>query len=121
MCADVSSIAQTARDLLVLDRDAAPEDLHSPTFTTSLVTFPMCIPTDRALVDDECGCCDMDCPEPCDACPCGDITGRDGEVREGVFVSIEDEEEPVCIPKFASARMVYHRDDVSCFEGCLID
>jgi hypothetical protein len=84
------------------------------------VTSPMCIPTDRALVDDECGCCDMDCPEPCDACPC-DITGRDGKVREGVFVSIEDDEEETCVPKFASAKLVYHREDVTCFKGCRVD
>jgi hypothetical protein len=74
-------------------------------------SFPMCISTDQALVDDECGCCDMGCPTPCDACPCDN----------GVLVSIKGEEGPSCVPKFASARMAYHRDDVTCFEGCLVE
>jgi hypothetical protein len=76
---------------------------------------PVCIPTDRAVTGDECGCCDQECPVPCDACPC-DLPFSD---KEGVEVLVPDSDVPICVPKFASARMVYRSEGmVTCNEAC---
>jgi hypothetical protein len=68
-------------------------------------SFPVCIPTDKAWESDECGCCDDECPEACDACPCT-FTGPDCEEKEGVEIFVAVEQEPMCVPKGASRMMM---------------
>jgi hypothetical protein len=85
-------------------------------------SFPVCIPTDKALESDECGCCGEDCPEVvvC-ACPCT-FTGRHGQLKEGVGVLVDEEEEEetmMCVPKGASRTMVSRDVGITCDTGCL--
>lgn len=84
--------------------------------------FPMCVPSDMAIEGDECGCCDRECPQPCDSCPC-DLLEDDKEggriIAEGVQVLITGMEEPLCVPKFASMMMIYRSDGlVKCNSEC---
>lgn len=84
--------------------------------TGAMNKFPMCISSDRAMEGDECGCCDGDetaCPQPC-GCACELGVGRDGVVREGVFVVFDDvDAEPVCVRTGASMRLVAKSTDDS--------
>jgi hypothetical protein len=92
--------------------------------------FPICIPSDRALESDDCGCCGADedaCPKAC-GCPC-DIpsrSNRDGVPRpskKGVEVMFDGMADPVCIPFYAAMKMVRKsvedgEIDVTCVEEC---
>ena len=75
-------------------------------------TFSTCIPEDKGIVGDECGCCDDVCPEPCE-CPC-DLLDRDGNPKVdangdaivGALVTIEGMDDDKCVSASASAYMV---------------
>ena len=78
------------------------------------VTFSICIPSDRGIEGDGCGCCDAECPVACPSCGCI-LEDREGNVRvddegnpiEGSLVTFEsDEFEDMCIPEHASIMLV---------------
>jgi hypothetical protein len=78
--------------------------------------FPMCIPPNRAMEGDVCGCCGTDetaCPQPC-GCTC--------DLGEGRYVVFDDAEaEPVCVPTGLSMRLVARSTEdraVTCLETC---
>jgi hypothetical protein len=86
--------------------------------TQEVTTFSMCIPEDKGIVGDDCGCCDGVCPEPCE-CPCTlmDRNGNskvdaNGNAIVGALVTpIEEEDgteddEDWCVPKLVSAMLV---------------
>jgi hypothetical protein len=95
--------------------------------TEEMNQFPMCIPPDRAMQGDVCGCCGQDdsaCPKPC-GCTCELGAGRDGVMREGAYVifdeDAEDKPAPVCVPIGVSMRLVARSTEdraVTCFEEC---
>lgn len=90
--------------------------------------FPTCIPSDRALESDECGCCGADedaCPKTC-GCPC-DIPNRfdwDGVTpKQGVEVMVDGTADPVCVPSYSAMKMMRRsvedgETDVTCVEEC---
>ena len=83
-------------------------------------TVPVCIPTDKAIEGDECGCCDEACPEPCETCSC-DLpwTDHEGGIKEGVEVMVDGMDEALCVPKFASMMMVARSEGgVTCNTEC---
>ena len=88
--------------------------------TNQTNTVPICIPTDRSIAGDECGCCDEDCPEPCDTCGCElPFPDRDGVTRQGVEVLVAGMDEPMCVPAFASMMMVARSEGrVTCNAEC---
>jgi hypothetical protein len=71
---------------------------------------PRCIPTDKALEGDECGCCGRECPAPCDICPCETSRGQ------GFEVLIDDE--IACLPPRAAMMEVYKNDMAVCNDVC---
>jgi hypothetical protein len=85
--------------------------------TQEVTTFSMCIPKDKGIVGDDCGCCDDVCPEPCE-CPCTlmDRSGRNpkvdanGDAIAGALVTTindgTEDDEVSCVPKLASALLV---------------
>jgi hypothetical protein len=89
--------------------------------------FARCIPTDRALESDTCGCCGADetaCPKTCD-CPCAipNRFNRDGTSKKGVEVMVDGMADPVCIRSHSAMRMVRRSAedgelDVTCVEEC---
>jgi hypothetical protein len=93
------------------------------TVTGEMNEFPMCIPPDRAMEGDECGCCGIDenaCPKPC-GCTCELDAGRDGVVREGAYVLFDDADAPVCVPTGVSMGLVARSTEdrvVTCLEEC---
>ena len=91
--------------------------------------FPTCIPSDRALESDECGCCGPDddaCPKTC-GCPC-DIPNRlnrDGTSKKGVAVMVDGMADPVCIRSYFAMKMVRRSAekgeiDATCVEECTL-
>jgi hypothetical protein len=88
--------------------------------TNEVNSISVCIPTDKSLDGDVCGCCDgQDCPTPCDACPCVLENPRFGD-EAGVLVLIEGVDEPVCVPSFASMTMVSRSNgSVTCATTCV--
>jgi hypothetical protein len=91
--------------------------------------FPTCIPSDRALESDECGCCGTDegaCPKTC-GCPCviPNHSNRDGKSKQGVEVMVDGMDGPVCIPFYSAMKMVQRsvedgEIDVTCVEECTL-
>ena len=80
--------------------------------TQEVDAFSMCIPEDKGIAGDECGCCDDVCPEPCE-CPCDIVDGdgnpkvdANGDAILGALVTIEGMDDDKCVPASASAYMV---------------
>ena len=118
----VESKCSAIEDRFLCDRqleDGIDSVFVCRTFTVPLQKVPhqetSCIPEDKIVDSDTCGCCDEQCPEAC-SCPC---VMRDG--KAGVKVNTEDAltlNENCVLPDIALRLVATSMGGITCNTNC---
>ena len=90
--------------------------------TGMLKSTTVCLDPMESFISDDCGCCDEECPAPCE-CPCEVEHGDDTADHVLVELTIVDEDDgetvvQKCIPKIFSASLIASEDAATCVTTC---